>query len=534
MIKNMSMQIAAKLSLGGKIKDLNRTITIRQKLLIGSSLIIISVLIISLYAIIQLRQLDTLITTAVTIDAKILRGSENLKSFLLVQMGHERKFIITGDDDFKQLFNENTRDFQATQTAMETIAENEEVRGLIARVKKAYGNYLNLAISGFLQHDHGTEAAHQLRQKVEAELNDSLDDLYDMAQQVLTRKMLRSQEISSGGTRLAVLISFITALLGMLFALLIARSIYMPLRRLKEATHFISRGDFSKKIDIARQDEIGELSDSFNMMCDRLLELDRLKSDFISNITHDLKTPLASITEANQLMLDGAAGETTAQQQRLLGIIREDSARLTRLISSVIDLAKMESGILNYDLLPADICLLTLEAVESVRFLASSKKIAIAFQPDRSLPQLLIDDDKMRQALINLLSNAIKFTPAGGTVTVSIARTDQHPAEFASRQAVMISITDTGVGIVDADLPRIFEKFFRGSAGSVGKGSGLGLTIAHHIVQAHGGLIWAASMPGSGSTFYVLLPIDHKDVPAPDAAMLARSDLEQYFTRRMK
>ncbi len=528
------MQTEALPSVGRKFNSLKRAITIRQKLLIGSSLIIVSVLIISLYAIIQLRQLDMLITTAVTVDAKILRGSENLKSFLLLQMGHERKFIITGDTDFRQLFNENTKEFRITLDAMQAIAENEEVRSLLARVRTAYETYRGLAVAGFDPDRQDDEAARKQQQKAEAEVNDSLEDLYDMAQQVLNRKMLSSQQISSRGTRLAVLISFITAMSGVLFTLLIARSIYAPLRRLKEATHYISRGDFSKKIDIARQDEIGELSDSFNIMCDRLLELDRLKSDFISNITHDLKTPLASITEANQLMLDGAAGETTAQQQRLLNIIREDSARLTRLISSVIDLAKMESGILNYDLLPADICLLTLEAVESVRFLASSKKIAIAFQPDRSLPQLLIDDDKMRQALINLLSNAIKFTPAGGTVTVSIARTDKHPAEFASRQAVLISITDTGVGIVDADLPRIFEKFFRGSAGSVGKGSGLGLTIAHHIVQAHGGLIWAESIPGSGTTFYVLLPIDHKDVPAPDAATLARSDLEQYFTRRMK
>ena len=126
----MSMQNEAAPSLGKKIKDLMRTITIRQKLLIGSSLIIISVLIISLYAIIQLRQLDTLITTAVTIDAKILRGSDNLKSFLLVQMSNARKFNITGDTDFRQLFDENARDFRTTLTAMEAIAENEEVRGL--------------------------------------------------------------------------------------------------------------------------------------------------------------------------------------------------------------------------------------------------------------------------------------------------------------------------------------------------------------------------------------------------------------------
>ncbi len=124
------MQTTALPSQGRKIKDLLRTITIRQKLLIGSSLIIISVLIISLYAIIQLRQLDTLITTAVTIDAKILRGSDNLKSFLLVQMSNARKFNITGDADFRQLFDDNVRDFRSTLAAMEAIAENEEVRGL--------------------------------------------------------------------------------------------------------------------------------------------------------------------------------------------------------------------------------------------------------------------------------------------------------------------------------------------------------------------------------------------------------------------
>jgi two-component system sensor histidine kinase GlrK len=523
----MDMQTTALPSQGRKIKDLLRTITIRQKLLIGSSLIIISVLIISLYAITQLRQLDTLITTAVTIDAKILRDSDNLKSFLLVQMSNARKFNITGDADFRQLFDDNVRDFRSTLAAMESIAENQEVRGCIARVRTAYEAYTELAVAGFAR--EAQEAEPDRRQlKAEEDINDRLEALYEAAQQVLSRKMLSSQQISSRGTRLTVLIGLATALCGMLFALLIARSIYSPLRSLKEATHYISRGDFSKKIDIVRQDEIGALSGSFNMMCDRLLELERLKSDFISNITHDLKTPLASITEANQLMLDGAAGETTARQQRLLGIIREDSARLMRLISSVIDLARMESGILNYDLLPADICLLTLEAVESVRFLASNKNITIAFQPDKSLPQLLIDDDKMRQALINLLSNAIKFTPVGGTVTVSIARTDKHSAEFASRQAVMISITDTGVGIVDADLPRIFEKFFRGSAGSAGKGSGLGLTIAHHIVQAHGGLIRAESAPGKGSIFYVLLPIDHKDLPAA----VASGNPEQTFRGR--
>jgi len=512
------MQFLTLQQLAGRLKDVQRTITIRQKLLSGACLSIVSILIISLYAITELRQLDTLITTAVTVDAKILRGAENLKSLVLLQMANERKFAITGDTDFRQLFDENARDFSAALSDLEAIAEIGEVRGLLARVSAAYENHLSLARAGFSRQE--PDPARLIRQSAEDAVLDSLDAFYETAQQVLNRKMLRSQKISSAGARIAMLLALFTALCGMLFALLIGRSIYLPLRRLKEATQYIARGDFSKKIDIARQDEIGELSESFNSMCDRLLALERLKSDFISNITHDLKTPLASITEANQLMLDGAAGQISPQQQRLLDIIREDSGRLTRLISSIIDLAKMESGILSYDLVPADICLLALEAVESVRFLAESKRITLAYQPDRSLPGLLIDDDKMRQALINLVSNAIKFTPAGGTVTVAIARTDRHPPGFASGQEVLISITDTGVGIADADLPRIFEKFFCGSAGPAGRGSGLGLTIAHHIVQAHGGLIWAESSAGQGSTFYVLLPIKGRDGAAAGPAVI--------------
>jgi two-component system, NtrC family, sensor histidine kinase GlrK len=496
------MQFLLLQQLNARLKDLKRTITIRQKLLAGAGLIIAFSLIISLYAIIQLRQLDTLITTAVTVDAKMLRSSESLKSLLLVQLGNERKFSITNDPDFLQLFDENTRDFRAALSSMEAVAQAGEVRNLVAGVSAAYERYTGLAKAGFSRPE--TEPA---RRKAEEAVIDSLEALYATAQQELNRRMADSQQISSGGARFAMLLALITALCGMLFALLIARSIYLPLRSLKDATHYISRGDFSKKIDIARQDEIGELSESFNIMCERLLALERLKSDFISNITHDLKTPLASITEANQLMLDGAAGPASPQQQRLLGIIREDSSRLTRLISAIIELAKMESGILSYDLMPADISMLMLEAVESVRFLAVSKQIALAYEPDRSLPELMIDDDKMRQALINLLSNAIKFTPAGGAVTVAVARADRQPAECAAGQAVLISIADTGVGILEADLPRIFEKFFRGSAGSGSAGSGLGLTIAHHIVQAHGGLIWAESSSGQGSTFYVLLPI---------------------------
>ncbi|MEI6128226.1 MAG: HAMP domain-containing sensor histidine kinase, partial [Pseudomonadota bacterium] len=484
------------------------TITIRQKLVLGYAVIIFSVLVISLYAIIQLNRLDTLINNAVTIDSKILKGAENLKVYLLVQISHEKKFVITGDPVFKELFAENAKEFNATLTAMEALSDSETIKEMAAVIREIYTSYTGMVsrknVDDSPDADTGGE---KKRDEMVAFISDSLDKLYEMSQSALNKKMVTSQEISRKGTRLAVLITLLTVFCGSGFAYLIARSIYTPLQQLKEITHYISRGDFGKKINITSQDEIGELSDSFNIMCDHLRELDRLKSDFISNVTHDLKTPLASITEANQLLLDGAAGGVSPQQQHLLTIIKEDSARLIKLVETIIDLSKMESGILSYDLKLADISLLIRETMESVSLLSRSKNIQMAFTPDDSIPAILIDDEKMTQALINLLSNAIKFTPAGGTVSIKIARTKEAlgshagPA-FELQKPVLISITDTGVGITRQDLPRIFDKFYRGRTGTTTKGSGLGLTIAHHIIQAHGGYIWAESLPGTGSTFY--------------------------------
>lgn len=493
------------------------TITIRQKLVLGYAVIILSVLVISLYAIIQLNTLDALINNAVTIDSKILKGSENLKVYLLVQISHEKKFVITGDPVFKQLFAENAKEFNATLTAMEALSDSEKIKEMAVVIRETYTRYTGMVSRKNAEDSSDSDAGEEKkRDEMVAFISDNLDKLYEISQSALNKKMVTSQEISGKGTRLALLITLLTVFCGSGFAYLIARSIYAPLKQLKEVTHYISRGDFGKKIDITSQDEIGELSDSFNIMCDHLLELDRLKSDFISNVTHDLKTPLASITEANQLLLDGAAGSVSSQQQHLLTIIKEDSARLIKLVETIIDLSKMESGLLNYDLRLADISLLIRETMESVRLLARSKNIRMAFSPDDSIPAILIDDDKMTQALINLLSNAIKFTPAGGTVSIRITRTKEAPGNkaqpaFELQEPVMISVSDTGEGITREDLPRIFDKFYRGRTGSTIKGSGLGLTIAHHIIQAHGGHIWAESLPGAGSTFYILLPGEHKD-----------------------
>jgi two-component system sensor histidine kinase GlrK len=329
--------------------------------------------------------------------------------------------------------------------------------------------------------------------------------LTEATQAALDNTMLSSQKISSRGTRIALYITGFAVLCGVAFGFIIAKSLYIPLQRLKQGTRDIAQGDFSRKIEIRSADEIGDVSASFNQMCDRLRELDQLKADFVSNITHDLKTPLASITEANNLLAEGIGGPLSPEQKRLLAIIREDAARLLRLVESIIDLSRMEAGLLRYEFVPSDIAGVITEAVDAVRLLADSRKIAVSVSHAAGLPAVAIDRAKLMQGLINLLGNAIKFTPEGGSVQVRARTFDREQA--ADSRFLEIAVADTGVGIPSEDLPRIFDKFYQGREGVQKRGSGLGLAIARHIIEAHGGTISAASAPAGGSTFYILLPL---------------------------
>lgn len=486
--------------------------TIRQKLAAGYAVMYLSVLIISVYAVIQLYRFDRLINTALRVDSEILKNAEYLMNSLLTQASNNQKFMITGDVAFKRLFGENAEEFLKRLDALERWAQTDKQRDAIAVIRASYQRYTAVVNKEFQTEGLFNRTPDSSKQELIAEISTAIGTLNEITQQLLDRKMLYSQQVTQTGTRIALLITIIAVAAGIGFGVIIIRSLYNPLRRLKEGTQDIARGNFNARIPIESRDELGELSAAFNQMCDRLRELDQLKSDFIANITHDLKTPLASITEATQLLREGVGGAVSPEQQHLLQIIQEDTARLIRLIDGMIDLTKMESGLMQYNVIPADIAPVIAEAVEAMQLLAESKRVTLTATVVPGVPPLLIDREKMGQALINLLSNAIKFTPAGGSVCIkaqtvhSYKTTADYPAGTQGN-FVEISVTDTGMGIAAEDLPKIFDKFFQGRGGAQQKGSGLGLAIAQHIIQAHGGSIRAESEHAHGATFYILLPV---------------------------
>jgi len=233
---------------------------------------------------------------------------------------------------------------------------------------------------------------------------------------------------------------------------------------------------------------------------EQLKEMDRLKSMFLSHVSHELKTPLTSIKGFVDNMLDGVTGELQAKHRDYLDRMRANADRLTRMITNLLDLSRIESGTHHLDRVRLRLFDLVEEVTEQLRPIAAAKQLTLeVICPDLTL-QVSADRDKLIQVIMNLVDNAIKFTPKGGKITVAVERKDPD--------RVKITVTDTGEGIPAGDLAKLFEPFYQASrqSGTHAKGLGLGLSIVKTLVELHGGTILVTSEVGKGSEFCILLP----------------------------
>jgi two-component system sensor histidine kinase GlrK len=317
-----------------------------------------------------------------------------------------------------------------------------------------------------------------------------------MSQQSILDKVKKLSKAGRRARTIAIVVSAVSLLFGIALAVLITRSITRPLSEMQQKTRDIADGVFEADLKVPSSPEIGALAQAFNTMCSKLKEVDRMKSDFFALMSHELRTPLTSIKEGTNLFLEGCCGEVTEKQKKLLLIIAEESNRLIGLVNSVLDLAKLESGLLAFNFNKADLSPLIERVVAEVGPLAEAKRIRV----DReipALPALSMDTERILQVLRNLVGNALKFTPRGGTVNIIACRKEN---------SVLVSVIDTGPGIPKEHATAIFDKFRQVPGSGRHSGTGLGLAIVKHIIQAHGGSVWVESEAGSGSTFTLQLP----------------------------
>ena len=247
------------------------------------------------------------------------------------------------------------------------------------------------------------------------------------------------------------------------------------------------------------EQERAQFTRELEVQNERLLELDRLKDEFVALVSHELRTPLTSIRGYLELVLDGEAGKVTDEQRQFLGVVERNANRLLDLVGDLLFLAQIEAGKLTLEVGAVDLAAVAAESVETSRPLAEEKDITLTLATS-PLPLLAGDRARLAQLLDNLVSNAIKFTPEGGRVDVRAS---------SARGNAVLEVRDTGMGISADEQEQVFERFFRTSRATEQaiQGTGLGLAISKAIVHAHGGQITLASNEGEGATFRVVIPI---------------------------
>ncbi len=250
------------------------------------------------------------------------------------------------------------------------------------------------------------------------------------------------------------------------------------------------------------QNENGQTVGMVNILTDvtKQRELDEIKNRFVSNVTHELRTPLVAMQKAATILLSGSAGPLTDTQTNFLNIVSRNVGHLSRLVEDLLDIAKIESGKMKFKIAPARLDKLIHDVCETLEPWTKSKEIHLAREADRNLPDIPMDTDKITQVLNNLIGNAVKFTPQGGHITVK-------SAWHTDGTKVQVSVTDTGTGIAPDHLPKLFGRFEQFGDSQGISGTGLGLSIAKEIVERHGGEISVTSELKKGSTFTFTLPI---------------------------
>ena len=277
---------------------------------------------------------------------------------------------------------------------------------------------------------------------------------------------------------------------------LLSQSVAAPLRKIARAARSVGRGNFAERVPVSGPREVRELASNFNRMTEEVQRSQQTLRDFLVNISHELKTPLTSIRGFSQAMLDGTIDDTEGVE-RSAKIINDQSNRVLRLVEELLDLSRIESGQVRMQQQEVD--LRELLGHMSDLFALRSEEQRVVLDVQQEATSLIRGDfDRLEQVMNNLLDNAFRHTLQGGTVRVA--------ARDVQQGLVQVTVSDTGQGIPENDLPHLFERFYRANNGGNGKGYGLGLAITREIVRAHGGDIWATSEPGRGTAFVFTIP----------------------------
>lgn len=282
----------------------------------------------------------------------------------------------------------------------------------------------------------------------------------------------------------------------------LAYQIIGPVRKLRSAAAAIAAGDLSQRVRVTSPDEIGDLGSAFNHMATELERQEALRRNLVADVAHELRTPLSVVRGSLEAMLDGVHPMDEAH----VAPVYEETLLLQRLVDDLRLLSLADAGQLGLERRPVNVGDLVEGVLEAASAAAHEANVTLEHRVARGLPQVMGDEQRLRQVFNNLIDNALRHTPHGGWIEMSVSEENGE---------IETVVMDTGPGIAPGDLAHVFERFYRGERSGLRRsgGTGLGLSISRKLVEAHGGRIWAESPPGEGARFIVRLPVSQSLPP---------------------
>ncbi len=419
-----------------------------------------------------------------------------------------RKYFATEDNSvYEHRIAEDRQELLDDIAMLEKSGRSDRERAETKKLADALADYWTLfnRVKATSQNSEDGVVPADLRSAVE-HLQDQTEIVYQTVKGSIKDQVARAAEAGGRAEQISWTAGVLSLLLGAIVSFLIFRSINDPLRRLTKGTHAIAKGQFWHRLPAYGRDEFSELARDFNEMTERLGELDQLKKDFVSHVSHDLKAPLASMRQVMHLLLQEIPGTLNEQQRDLLQLSYNSAERLAAMVGNLLDISRMEAGSMEYEMAPHDLVPVVKGVVNEFDVQAREKDIRFKIDCDLAAAFAQCDRDRIVQVIGNLYENALKFSPRNSDIITRIR---------AGSEEIVLSVSDSGPGVPDEHKNKIFLKFHQVKHGKkmAGQGVGLGLAICKTIVEAHHGQIWVEDNPNGGSIFsFVLKPAASEEV----------------------
>lgn len=412
----------------------------------------------------------------------------------------EAKYFVLRDRAYADLWNERATRISSELDRLGTLLVTDEEKHWHADAVAAFTRYRALVEQERVLLTRGETARAELISSRDAREAADHAEASVVKLMAATNAALRRAQAEAGALAGRTWNAVVWALVGSLGAALAATGFLAfrmtrALRRLSRATRDLADGSFTEPLPTNRKDEIGDLARAFNRMAVRLKEVDTLKEEFFSHISHDLRNPLTGMRGAAQLLVQGRTGPLQERQMKMVGVIAESAERMLAMVNQILEFTRLRAHLMPLERRPVDLAKVVARALDEVHPQAEDAGIALTTTTSGGDFSVLGDEAALMRVVVNLVSNAVKFTPRGGSV---LAQVRDWGAE------VELRVIDTGIGIAAAEIPRIFDPYRQVHTGR--KGSGLGLAVVKGLVETHGGRVTVESDPDKGSCFAVTLP----------------------------